>query len=68
MIRATRFEKTRLLSARALQLSLSAPPLVKPDAEDTPYTLAKREMEKKVIPMTALRRLPDGKVIRIDDI
>ncbi|MCX6803391.1 MAG: DNA-directed RNA polymerase subunit omega [Candidatus Diapherotrites archaeon] len=33
MVRLTRFEFTRVLSARALQLSLGAPPLVKRTGE-----------------------------------
>lgn len=62
----TRFERARLLSARALQLSLGAPPMVKPLAEDTPLSLAKKEYEKLALPLSVLRRLPNGTTHRMD--
>lgn len=51
----TRFQKTRLISARALQLSLGAPPLIKPDENMTFYDLAKAEFEKGVLPLTVFK-------------
>ncbi len=61
----TRFERARLISARALQLSLGAPPLVKPPKGTKPYDLAKQELEQGVLPLVALRRLPSGKLEKI---
>ncbi|MBN2067291.1 MAG: DNA-directed RNA polymerase subunit K [Candidatus Diapherotrites archaeon] len=61
----TRFERARLISARALQLALGAPPLVKPDKESKPYDLAKVELEQGVLPMVVLRRLPNGRMEEI---
>lgn len=59
----TRFERTRVLGARALQLSLGAPVLVKlpakMDKRDT-LSVAKYELEKKAVPMVIVRTLPDG--------
>jgi len=61
----TRFEKARLISARALQLSFGAPPLVKPMAGATSYDLAKAELEQKILPLVVLRQYPDGNIERI---
>ncbi len=55
----TRFERTRVIGARALQLSFGAPPLIKPKKEMTPIEIAKEEIEKKVIPLVVLRHLPN---------
>lgn len=62
MEKITKFEYTRLLSARALQLSLGAPCLIKIEAGKrmTAFELAKREFEEKVFPLAVLRTLPDG--------
>ena len=65
MITMTRFERTRLISARALQLSLGAPPLVKVGKGMRPYDLAKQELEEAVLPLVALRTFPNGKTERI---
>lgn len=64
--RITRFERTRLISARALQLSLGAPLLIKAKAA-TPYELAKEEFETGVLPLSVVRTMPNGerKVINI---
>ena len=61
----TRFERARLITARALQLSFGAPPLAKSEAGDTSYDLAKRELEEKALPLVVLRSYPDGKIERI---
>jgi len=53
----TRFEKTRIISARALQISMGAPVLVKTDAHD-PKDVANTEFEKGVLPITVRRDLP----------
>ena len=52
----TRFERARILGARALQISLGAPLLVDvpPEFVD-PVGLAEREFEAGVIPITVLR-------------
>jgi DNA-directed RNA polymerase subunit K/omega len=50
----TRFEITRIISARALQISLGAPVLVKTDLED-PKEVAKKEFEDDVLPITVQR-------------
>ena len=57
----TRFEKARILGARALQLSLGAPPFIPvPKEVATSLDLAYAELEKRVIPITIRRVLPNG--------
>ncbi|MDE1764399.1 MAG: DNA-directed RNA polymerase subunit K [Thaumarchaeota archaeon] len=57
----TRFEKARILGARALQLSLGAPPFITvPKEVATSLDLAYTELEKRVIPITIKRVLPNG--------
>jgi DNA-directed RNA polymerase I, II, and III subunit RPABC2 len=57
----TRFEKARILGARALQLSLGAPPFIPiPKEVATSLDLAYTELEKRVIPITIRRVLSNG--------
>lgn len=60
MEKLTRFERTRLISARALQLAFGAPCLVKAKDNATAFDLAKQELEEKVIPLAIIRRRIDG--------
>ena len=53
----TRFEKTRIISARALQVSMGAPVLIKTKLTD-PIEISKLEFEKSVLPITVRRALP----------
>jgi DNA-directed RNA polymerase subunit K len=46
----TRYERTRLIGARALQISRGAPAMVKTKIRD-PIAIAQLEFEKGVIPM-----------------
>jgi len=59
--RLTRFEKARITGARSLQLSLGAPILTKipPEFTDT-IMIAKYELEKKTLPISIRRILPNG--------
>jgi len=66
MSRLTRFELTRVLSARALQLSLGAPPLVKGTKELSMLRAAEKEMEEQVLPLSVLRRYPNGNLKRVE--
>ena len=57
----TRFEKARIMGARALQLSLGAPPFIPvPKEVATSLDLAYAELEKRVIPITIRRVFPNG--------
>ncbi len=66
MFRLTRFELTRVLSARALQLSLGAPPLVKRLKELSMLDVAEKELEAKVLPLSVLRKYPNGNFKRVE--
>ena len=66
MARLTRFELTRVLSARSLQLSLVAPPLVKRTSELSMLEVAQKELAQKVLPLSVLRKFPNGRVERIE--
>jgi len=59
--RLTRFEKARIMGARALQLSLGAPPFIEiPKDARISLDISMEELEKKVIPITIRRVLPNG--------
>jgi DNA-directed RNA polymerase subunit K len=52
----TKFEKARIIGARALQLAFGAPPLIKvPAGTINPIDLAEFEFDKGVIPITILK-------------
>ncbi len=51
----TRFERARIVGARALQISEGAPPLIKTE-KIRPLDIAKEEMNKDVIPIGVKRR------------
>lgn len=52
----TKFEKARIIGARALQLAYGAPPLIKvPAGMINPIDLAELEFDKRVIPITILK-------------
>lgn len=56
----SKFEKTRLISARALQIADNAPPQVKVAKEDAPYEVALKEFKEKKLPLKVIRYNPDG--------
>ena len=57
----TRFEKARIMGARALQLSLGAPSFVKiPKNATTSLEIAMEELNKRLIPIVIKRTLPNG--------
>jgi len=57
----TRFEKARIMGARALQLSLGAPPFIDiPQSATTSLEIAMEELEDRVIPITIRRVNPNG--------
>jgi len=56
----TRFEKARIMGARALQLSLGAPPFITiPQTASTSLDIAMEELDKRVIPIIIRRVLPN---------
>jgi len=57
----TKFEKARIMGARALQLSLGAPPFIPiPKTARISLDISMEELEQRVIPITIRRVLPNG--------
>lgn len=57
----TRFEKARVVGARALQISMGAPILIEPPKGfSSPIDIALKELEAEILPITIRRTLPDG--------
>ena len=60
----TKYEKARIIGARALQLAMGAPMLLKFKETDleainfNPIEIAKMEFEKDILPITIRRPLP----------
>lgn len=50
----TKYEKVRIIGARALQISFGAPILIKTSTLD-PIRIAQEEMKKGAIPITVVR-------------
>ena len=56
----TRFERARIVGARALQISMGAPLLIETSKESTDsIELALKELRAGILPITIRRRLPD---------
>jgi DNA-directed RNA polymerase I, II, and III subunit RPABC2 len=59
--RLTRFEKARIIGARALQISMGAPILTSPSKKNFgPIDITLKELELDMLPITIRRNLPDG--------
>jgi DNA-directed RNA polymerase I, II, and III subunit RPABC2 len=57
----TRFEKARIVGARALQISMGAPILFEvKETISNPIDIALEELEGGILPITIRRTLPDG--------
>jgi DNA-directed RNA polymerase subunit K/omega len=57
----TRFEKARIVGARALQISMGAPILVDlSEGISSPIDIALKELSMNILPITIRRTLPDG--------
>ena len=52
----TRYEKTRIISARALQISQGAQAMIPAPKEMTPIEIARLEWEKGLIPIDIRRK------------
>jgi DNA-directed RNA polymerase subunit K len=64
-IKYTKYEKARMVGARALQISMGAPSLLKLEAKDyaamkyNPIKIATLEYDKDVLPISVRRPYPD---------
>ena len=57
----TRYERARIVGARALQLSYGAPELLSFESESlTPIEMARRELNLRVLPLGIQRKFPTG--------
>merc|ERR1719188_911276 len=56
----TKYERARILGARALQISMNAPVMVELDGETDPLLIAEKELTERVVPFVIRRFLPDG--------
>ncbi len=60
----TKYERARIIGARALQLTMGAPLILKLSKEDlerimyNPVEISKMEFEKGIIPITVKRPMP----------
>ena len=60
----TRFEKARIIGARALQIAMGGPVIIEiPENTIDPIEIALMEFEKDAIPITVLRRMPSEKEV-----
>ncbi len=63
-MKLTKYERARLIGARALQIAMGAPFLVDLKEEDlekinyNPIEIAKMELEKNILPITIKRPMP----------
>jgi DNA-directed RNA polymerase I, II, and III subunit RPABC2 len=57
----TRFERARIVGARALQIAMGAPILIDPKTQlASPIDIALEELKSNLLPITIRRTLPDG--------
>ncbi len=56
----TKYEKARIIGARALQISKNAPIFVNAENETDPILIAEKELREHKIPFIIRRFLPDG--------
>lgn len=62
----TRFERARIVGARALQISMGAPVLLDvPSSIRSPIELGELELSEGVLPISIRRSLPDGASLNI---
>lgn len=56
----TKYERGRILGARATQIADNAPVLIALEGEVDPYMIAYKELQQRLIPFVVRRYLPDG--------
>ncbi|MEM0217898.1 MAG: DNA-directed RNA polymerase subunit K [Candidatus Nezhaarchaeales archaeon] len=58
----TKYERARIIGARALQIAMGAPVLIDLSSiqEKDPVKIAMKELELGVLPITVRRKLPSG--------
>ena len=67
MIQFTKYERARIIGARALQIAMGAPLLFEPKEKElekikfSPVELAKKEFKEGILPISIKRPLPEPK-------
>ena len=56
----SKYERTRVVGERAIQISMGAPPLVEVGILENPVDIAEKELREKKIPYIIKRVLPNG--------
>lgn len=56
----TRYEKSRIIGARALQISMGAPILLEYKGKVDPIQMAEEELRNLILPIMVTRSLPTG--------
>ena len=56
----TKYERSRIIGKRAMQISKGSPPLVEIGDLENPIDIAKKELIERKIPFIIRRPLPDG--------
>lgn len=64
----TKYEKARIIGARALQISMGAPILVDRVGEINPIEIAKKEFNEEVLPIKIRRELPKKRISMVKPI
>ncbi len=60
-MKLTKFEIARILGARALQLSMGAPPVINIKGMNDSISIAEKEVESNKLPITIQRIMPERK-------
>jgi len=62
----TKYERSRIIGARALQISMGAPILIEElEKLRSPVEVAEKELEYGILPLTIRRKLPSGEIIDV---
>ena len=66
----SKYEKTRVVGERAIQISMGSPPLVEVGNLENPVDIAEKELREKKIPYIIKRVLPNGliELWRVDEL
>lgn len=61
----TKYEKTRIIGVRAMQISKGATPMIPIDGLDSAMKIAERELYLNKMPIIVRRKYPDGTYVDI---
>ena len=65
MVKLTKYERVRVIGARATQIANGAPPTIDISGMTDALTIAEAELEQRTIPMIIIRKYPDGREEKI---